>query len=200
MRLAAARMNLPNRLTAARFVLTLVFVATLSSEWRFARTVGLVIFIAAGITDYLDGSIARRRGLVTDFGKLMDPLADKIMMASAFILLVPLDAFPAWVAIVIISREFAITGLRLLAASKGVVLPAERIGKHKTVWQIVTVCFFLLLLSIKEFATAGFGHSGMWWAVAWRFGGGALIALALVLTLYSGVGYLWKNRALISAS
>ena len=193
-------MNLPNRLTAARFVLTFIFVATLSAEWRFARTAGLIIFILAGITDYLDGAIARRRNLVTDFGKLMDPLADKIMMASAFILLVPLDAFPAWVAIVIISREFAITGLRLLAASKGVVLPSERMGKHKTVWQIVTVCFFLLLLSIKEFATAEMIQSGTWWSHAWRFGGGVLIALALVLTLYSGVGYLWKNRALISAS
>ena len=193
-------MNLPNRLTAARFVLTFIFVATLSAEWRFARTSGLIIFILAGITDYLDGAIARSRNLVTDFGKLMDPLADKIMMASAFILLVPLEAFPAWVAIVIISREFAITGLRLLAASKGVVLPSERMGKHKTLWQIVTVCFFLLLLSIKEFTTAGIGHSGMWWSMAWKFGGGALIALALILTLYSGVGYLWKNRALISAS
>ena len=193
-------MNLPNRLTTARFVLTTLFVAVLSTEWRFARTTGLIIFIAAGITDYLDGAIARKRNLVSDFGKLMDPLADKIMMAAAFILLVPLDAFPAWVAIVIISREFAITGLRLLAASKGIVLPSERMGKHKTVWQIVTVCFFLLLLSIKEFATAGIGHSGMWWTIAWRFGGGALITLALVLTLYSGIGYLWKNRALISVS
>ncbi len=193
-------MNLPNRLTSARFVLTFVFVAILSTEWRFARTFGLVIFIIAGITDYLDGSIARKRNLVTDFGKLMDPLADKIMMASAFILLVPLDAFPAWVAIVIISREFAITGLRLLAANKGIVLPSERMGKHKTVWQIVTVCFFLLLLSIKEFTTAGFGHSGLWWGVAWKAGGGFLIALSLALTLYSGVGYLWKNRALISGS
>ncbi len=193
-------MNLPNRLTAARFILTGVFVATLSMEWRFARTTGLVIFIAAGITDYLDGAIARKRNLVTDFGKLMDPLADKIMMAAAFILLVPLDAFPAWVAIVIISREFAITGLRLLAANKGIVLPSERMGKHKTLWQIVTVCFFLLLLSIKEFATAGLGHSGLWWTFAWRIGGGILIGLALILTLYSGVGYLWKNRALISSS
>ena len=192
-------MNLPNRLTASRFVLTGVFTGLLSSEWRFARTAGLIVFIAAGITDYFDGAIARKRNLVTDFGKLMDPLADKIMMASAFILLVPLDAFPAWVAIVIISREFAITGLRLLAANKGIVLPSERMGKHKTAWQIATVCFFLLLLAIKEFTNAGFGHSGLWWGIAWRLGGGALITLALVLTLYSGVGYLWKNRALISS-
>ena len=193
-------MNLPNRLTAARFLLTGLFVATLSMEWRYARTSGLLIFIIAGITDYLDGSIARKQNLVTDFGKLMDPLADKIMMAAAFILLVPLNAFPAWVAIVIISREFAITGLRLLAANKGIVLPSERMGKHKTVWQIVTVCFFLLLLSIKEFTAIGVGGDNGWWDQAWKIGGGILIALALILTLYSGVGYLWKNRALISAS
>lgn len=193
-------MNLPNQLTVARFFLTLVFVGALTSEWRFAHSVGLVIFILAGLTDYLDGSIARRRNLVTDFGRLMDPLADKIMMAAAFILLVAVEprAFPAWVAIVIISREFAITGLRLLAASKGVILPSERMGKHKTVWQIVTVCFFLLLLALKELATAGYGTSGMWWWVAWNIGGKVLITLVLALTIYSGVGYLWKNRALIS--
>ena len=193
-------MNLPNRLTAARFILTFVFVATLSMEWRFARTTGLVIFIIAGITDYFDGAIARKRNLVTDFGKLMDPLADKIMMAAAFILLVPLEAFPAWVAIVIISREFAITGLRLLAANKGIVLPSERMGKHKTLWQIVTVCFFLLLLSIKEFASVGLVREDTWWSRAWHLGGGFLIGLALILTLYSGVGYLWKNRDLFSAA
>jgi CDP-diacylglycerol--glycerol-3-phosphate 3-phosphatidyltransferase len=191
-------MNLPNRLTAARFVLTVLFVVSLSSQWRYAHTVGFLLFVLAGLTDYLDGSIARKRKLVTDFGKLMDPMADKIPDASAFILLVPLGAFPAWVAIVIISREFAITGLRLLAASKGVVLPSERMGKHKTVWQIVTICFFLLLLSLKELATAGIGASGLWWWTAWKFGGGFLIALALVLTLYSGIGYIWKNRALIA--
>jgi CDP-diacylglycerol--glycerol-3-phosphate 3-phosphatidyltransferase len=190
-------MNLPNRLTAARFILTALFVAALSSQWRYAHTTGLIVFILAGVTDYLDGLIARKRKLVTDFGQLMDPMADKIMMASAFILLVPLGAFPAWVAIVIISREFAITGLRLLAASKGVVLPAERMGKHKTLWQIVTVCFFLLLLSLKELATVGIGKSGAWWWIAWNLGGGALIACALLLTLYSGIGYIWKNRALI---
>ena len=121
-------MNLPNQLTVARFFLTIVFVAALSFEWAWHFTVGLVVFIAAGITDYFDGAIARRRNLVTDFGKLMDPLADKIMIAAAFICLVPLHAIPAWAAVVIISREFLITGLRLLAAGKGVVLSSERLG------------------------------------------------------------------------
>ena len=193
-------MNLPNQLTCARFVLTIIFVVILSTRWHFANTTGLVLFILAGITDYLDGAIARARGLITDFGKLMDPLADKIMMASAFILLVPEGAFPAWVAVAIISREFAITGLRLLAANKGVVLPSESLGKHKTVWQIVAVVFYLLLLTLAELERAGLitASSIIWWNYVWFWGGRALIAIVLVLTLYSGVGYLWKNRSLIS--
>jgi CDP-diacylglycerol--glycerol-3-phosphate 3-phosphatidyltransferase len=193
------RMNLPNQLTCARLVLTVVFVAVMSSEWRFANTAALLLFIVAGITDYLDGAIARRCNLITDFGKLMDPLADKIMMAAAFILLVPEHAFPAWVAVLIISREFAITGLRLLAASKGVVLPAEKLGKHKTVWQIVAVVFYLLLLSLAELERAGLLPAVLLtpWDIVWRYAGGVLIALVLILTLYSGLGYLWKNRALI---
>ena len=188
-----SRMNLPNQLTVARFGLTLLFAASLASAWRYANTAGLVLFVAAGVTDYLDGEIARRRNLVSDFGKLMDPLADKVMMAAAFILLVPEGAFPAWVAVVIVSREFAITGLRLLAAHKGVVLPAEKLGKHKMVWQIVAVVFFLLLLSAREIFWVG-----PWWRDAWKFGGPVVMTAAVGLTLYSGVGYLWKNRALIA--
>ena len=194
-------MNLPNQLTVARFFLTIVFVAALSSEWRFGYTVGLVVFIAAGVTDYFDGAIARQRNLVTDFGKLMDPLADKIMIAAAFICLVPLHAFPAWAAIVIISREFLITGLRLLAANKGVVLPSERLGKHKTAWQIVTVIYFLLLLGLAEWEGAGLIPPA-WltlWPQAWLYGH-ALVGLTLALTLYSGFGYLWKHRALIASA
>ncbi|HET6407269.1 MAG TPA: CDP-diacylglycerol--glycerol-3-phosphate 3-phosphatidyltransferase [Chthoniobacteraceae bacterium] len=193
-------MNLPNQLTCARFVLTIIFVAILSSRWQFANATGLVLFILAGITDYLDGAIARSRGLITDFGKLMDPLADKIMMASAFILLVPEGAFPAWVAVAIISREFAITGLRLLVANKGVVLPSEALGKHKTVWQIIAVAFYLVLLALKEIERVGWitASSIAWWGFAWFWVGPVLTVIVLILTLYSGVGYLWKNRSLIS--
>jgi CDP-diacylglycerol--glycerol-3-phosphate 3-phosphatidyltransferase len=127
----------------------------------------------------------------------MDPLADKILMAAAYILLVPEYAFPAWVAVAIIAREFAITGLRLLAASKGVVLPAEQLGKHKTAWQIVCVVFFLLLLSLAELERAGI-LTGLvyWWGYAWIYAGRALIATVLILTLYSGVRYLWNHRDL----
>ena len=207
-------MNLPNRLTLGRLFLTAGFVASMTLAWRWESpggagwaprwswawgyTAGLGFFVAASITDYFDGAIARRRNLVTPFGTLMDPLADKVLMAAAFICLIPEHAIPAWAAIVIISREFLITGLRLLAAHQGVVLPAEKMGKHKTGWQMTTVIYFLLLLALWEFERAGMLHGLHWWAHAWRYGGGALIALAVGLTLYSGGGYLWKNRGLLA--
>jgi CDP-diacylglycerol--glycerol-3-phosphate 3-phosphatidyltransferase len=193
-------MNLPNQLTVARFFLTVLFVVAMSSNLPFAHSAGLLLFVLAGVTDYLDGEIARRRNLETDFGKLMDPLADKIMMAAAFICLIPLGAFPPWVAIVIISREFLITGLRLLAASKGTVLPAEKLGKHKTVWQIVTVIYFLVLLAAAEFVSREAPALANAWALLWKLGSIALVAVTLVLTIYSGLGYLWKNRGLISTA
>jgi CDP-diacylglycerol---glycerol-3-phosphate 3-phosphatidyltransferase len=185
-------MNLPNQLTVARFFLTGLFVLLLSIQLAFGSTWALVIFIIASITDYLDGAIARRRNLMTDFGALMDPLVDKILMAAAFILLVERGAFPAWVAIIIISREFLITGLRLLAASKGVVLPAEKLGKHKTIWQIVMVLYFLLLLSLAEII-------GTPWNDAWIYGGPILITIVLILTVYSALGYFGRNWKLITS-
>jgi CDP-diacylglycerol--glycerol-3-phosphate 3-phosphatidyltransferase len=196
-------MNLPNQLTVARFFLTLLFVAMLSVTWRYANTAALALFVLAGLTDYADGEIARRYKLETNFGRLMDPLVDKIMLAAAFICLVPDGALPAWAAVIIISREFLITGLRLLAASQGIVLGADKAGKHKTAWQMVTVIYFLVLLSFREVAWAAGAPTalsgiGYWYGIAWNWGGKALIALALLLTLYSGCQYLWKNRNLIS--
>ena len=206
-------MNLPNKLTISRLVMTAVFVGCMAAGeeydvlkspgrphgWNFAYTAALLLFIAAAITDYLDGSIARKRGLETAFGKLMDPLADKVLMAAGFICLIPLKAIPAWVVICIISREFLITGLRLVAASKGQILPSEKLGKHKTVWQIITVGYFLLLLSLSEFARAGLPlHAEEWWWYAWRWFGWTLLAVALVLTLYSGLGYLARHRKLLA--
>ena len=187
-------MNLPNQLTVARLFLTPLFVVALSLPWRLGYTAGLALFLIATLTDYADGAIARRYGLESDFGRLMDPLVDKIMIAAAFICLVQDRALPAWVAVVIISREFLITGLRMLAASKGVVLAAERSGKHKTAWQMITVIFLLLVRSVEEWAGS---RTEAWWHSVSNVGSAALIALALALTLYSGLGYLWKNRSLI---
>jgi CDP-diacylglycerol--glycerol-3-phosphate 3-phosphatidyltransferase len=126
----------------------------------------------------------------------MDPLVDKIMMAAAFISLVPLKAVPAWAATAVVARDFLITGLRLMASTKGRVLPAERLGKHKTSWQIITVVFFLFLLSVLELRYAD-RQSG-WWMRAWHDGGPVLIWITVALTLFSGLGFTWKNRELIA--
>ena len=188
-------MNWANRLTLGRLALTILFVLALNSVWSYGRSVALVLFVLAGISDYFDGEIARRYGTVTKFGKLMDPLVDKVMMAAAFICLVPPGAVPAWVATIVVARDFLITGLRLLASSEGTILPAEKLGKHKTSWQITTVVFFLLLLSTRELHP-GIQESG-WWQIAWRDGGNVLLWITIGLTIYSGLGYLWRHRALI---
>ena len=122
-------MNWANRLTLGRLALTILFVLALNSVWTYGRTVALVLFILAGISDYFDGEIARRYRTVTKFGKLMDPLVDKVMMAAAFICLVPLGAVPAWVATIVVARDFLITGLRLLASSEGAILPGGEARK-----------------------------------------------------------------------
>ncbi|CAN5210150.1 CDP-diacylglycerol--glycerol-3-phosphate 3-phosphatidyltransferase [soil metagenome] len=189
-------MNWANRLTLSRLGLTILFVLALNSEWEFGRTTALILFIIAGVTDFFDGEIARRYCSVTNFGKLMDPLVDKIMIAAAFISLVPLKAIPAWVATVVVARDFLITGLRLVASSKGQVLPAERLGKHKTSWQIVTVIFFLVLLAAIELRYAAI--ETVWWLRAWEIGGPALVWITVLLTLYSGLGYAWRHRAVLA--
>jgi CDP-diacylglycerol---glycerol-3-phosphate 3-phosphatidyltransferase len=189
-------MNWANRITLSRLGLTVVFVVALNSSWQYARTTALVIFLIAGLTDFVDGEIARRYGVVTNFGKLMDPLVDKIMMAAAFISLVPLKAVPAWAATTVVARDFLITGLRLMATAKGQILPAERLGKQKTSWQIITIIFFLTLLSLAELRHAN--EKSTWWFRAWTEAGPVLVWITVALTIYSAVGFTWRNRELIS--
>src|SRR5881409_2416578 len=148
-------MNLPNKLTISRFILTIAFLAVMFSELPFHETIALVLFVAGGITDFLDGQIARRQRLITNFGILMDPLADKIMVCSAFIAFVGLTWIPAWMAVVVVARELAITGLRLLAASKNVVLAAEGYGKHKTISQIIAIIATLVKDSYVQWGPLG---------------------------------------------
>ena len=189
-------MNLPNMLTLLRLGLTALLVVSLSAQYPAHSAIALLVFLVASLTDYLDGVIARKWNLITDFGKLMDPLADKVLTASAFICLIPYEALPAWVVIIIISREFLITGLRLLASSKGVILPAEKLGKHKTAWQMITIVFFLALLALRDL---GLEDSPIVDSL-WTYGGAFLVTVTVALTLFSGFAYLWKNRALLSAS
>jgi CDP-diacylglycerol--glycerol-3-phosphate 3-phosphatidyltransferase len=189
-------MNWANRLTLSRLALTVLFVLALNSSWEYARTSALFIFLIAGITDFIDGEVARRYGVITNFGKLMDPLVDKIMMAAAFISLVPLRAVPAWAATTVVARDFLITGLRLMASAKGRVLPADRLGKQKTSWQIITIIFFLALLAASELRYAD--ESSIWWLRARDEAGPVLVWITVALTVYSGLGFTWRHRELIA--
>lgn len=193
-------MNLPNQLTVSRFALTGLFLAAMFSRSAINDTLALFLFGLAGLTDFLDGRLARSRKLITNFGILMDPLADKILICSAFIALVergPAKEWPnirveAWMVVVIVARELAITGLRLLAASKNVVLAAERYGKHKTISQITAITSLLILEAYGEWGS--WAHALLMPWVPWV----AKIALWLtvILTLTSGLVYLWRNRDL----
>src|SRR4026209_1439746 len=150
-------MNLPNKLTLSRFVLTVGFMVVMFTPFPFHITVALLLFSAAGISDFLDGQIARRRKLITNFGILMDPLADKIMVCSAFIEFLDVKWIPSWMVVIIVARELAITGLRLLAASKNLVLAAEGFGKHKTISPIVAIIAVLVEHCYKDWG--GFGEA-----------------------------------------
>lgn len=191
-------MNLPNKLTISRFVLTAAFLAVMFSQIRFRETFALALFSAASLTDYFDGKIARRDKLITNFGILMDPLADKILVCSAFIAFVGLGWIQAWMVVIIVARELAITGLRLLAASKNLVLAAEGFGKHKTISQIVAIIAILVFYSYKEWgpvgpAIFGFDLFGMPWIVWFK---PLSVWVSVALTGISGALYLWRNRQL----
>jgi len=191
-------MNLPNQLTVARLVLSFVFVALLSIEGvAHFRTAALFAFVIAAITDFLDGHLARKHGLITNFGKLMDPLADKVLMCAGFVLLTRLELIPAWMVIAILTREFLVTGLRLLATAEGVVLAAENLGKYKTIIQIVTIIYFLVYLAAKDPLLEGLQPLFNAFYLGPEYLGLVLIWLSLILTIWSGWSYMWKNRRLL---
>lgn len=191
-------MNLPNKLTVSRLALTLAFLLAIFSRTPPGNALALVIFIGASLTDLLDGRIARQRRQITNFGILMDPLADKVLICSAFIAFVDRGLMPGWMVVVIVARELAITGLRLLAASQNVVLAAEGFGKHKTVSQIVAIIAILVVLGYRDWGAVGpavFGWSllGRPWVELFTE---AAKWVAVALTALSGGLYLWRNRRL----
>jgi CDP-diacylglycerol--glycerol-3-phosphate 3-phosphatidyltransferase len=185
-------MNLPNKLTVARFILTGIFLVLFFNPFKYGDSIALVVFIAASLTDFFDGKIARRDNLITNFGILMDPLADKILICSAFIAFVGRDLMPAWMVVIIVGRELAITGLRLLAAAKNLVIAAEKYGKHKTISQIVATISVLVLVSYPEWGSWTDPVLTSWVPVFTR----VALWISVILTASSGGLYLWRNRAL----
>ena len=162
--------NIPNALTVLRILAIPVLVVALVDETPNGDTIAAIVFALAALTDGLDGYIARRRSQVTTFGKLMDPLADKLLIVAALISLVSLDRIAAWVAMVIIARELAVTGLRGLAADRGVVISASRLGKLKTLLQVVAIFALILLDPIPVWADV-------------------LLYVAVAVTVISGADY-----------
>ena len=174
-------MNLPNNLTVLRVVLIPFFVVFMLVDilGAYDKWIALAIFVVASLTDLLDGKIARKYNLVTNFGKFMDPLADKMLVCSALICLTALDKLPAWITIVIICRDFVISGFRLVAADNGVVIAASYWGKYKTTFQMIMVCLLIADLAPLALVTT---------IVTW---------IAVILTIVSLVDYLVKNRSVL---
>lgn len=176
-------MNLPNKLTVIRVLLIPFFVFFLlfdGGSVYSCRMTALVIFCIASLTDYLDGSIARKYNLITNFGKFMDPLADKLLVCSALICMVELRQLPAWIAIIIIAREFIISGFRLVAADSGIVIAASYWGKLKTVSQMLTIILLILNIGSLTLITR------------------AMIAVMTVLTIISLLDYIIKNHKILT--
>ena len=176
-------MNLPNKLTVLRVILIPFFVAAVlfdEGDSQIFRYLAASIFIVASLTDMLDGKIARKYNLVTNFGKFMDPLADKLLVCAALICLVELEQLPAWMVIVIVSREFIISGFRLVAAEQGIVIAASYWGKFKTTFQMIAIILMIVDLRVLNPAT---------WLCTW---------IAVILTVVSLVDYIQKNHKVLT--
>lgn len=190
--------NLPNKLTLLRIGLVPVFLALLSVDNIYSHSLALITFIAAAITDYYDGKIARERGLETDFGRLMDPLADKILISAAFIYFVgSYPNIPAWIVTIIIAREFAVSGVRMLAASRGKIVAADKVGKLKTISQLTVVIAILNVLVYHKLSQK-LPVISYWDAIKdWtQLGIHVLVLITLIMTVVSGYNYLHANRRL----
>ena len=189
-------MNLPNKITVSRICMIPVFIIIMMLDWGvwvingvelpIAHFVGALIFIIASTTDWVDGYYARKHNLVTNLGKFLDPLADKLLVSAALIVLVDLDAAPAWIVILIISREFAVTGLRLILAGGGEVVAANQLGKIKTWTQIIAISALLLHNLPFEWISFPFADLALY--------------VALFFTLWSGWDYFAKNKHAFSNS
>ena len=175
----------------------MVFVAILALPLPHKFSIGLVLFSIASFTDFLDGYYARKYQLVTTFGKLMDPLADKILMCSAFVVLCEEHLVAAWVVVIILAREFLVTGIRLVATSQGLVLAADKLGKLKTIFQISTIVYFLLYLASAEPTFAFLAPLLRLKLLSPEILGMILIGLSLATTLVSGINYLMGNKQLL---
>lgn len=179
-------MNLPNKLTLLRVCMIPLFMIFALIENTPCQLIAVLVFLAASLTDYLDGYIARKCNLVTDFGKFMDPIADKLLVMSAMVILVSQNRMPAWVCVVMLAREFIISGFRLVAAGKGTVIAAGMTGKIKTVTQMIAIVMLFL------FSNAS-GGSGFFYFIS-----NLVLYVSAIMSIVSCVEYVWNNREVIA--
>ena len=195
-------MNLPNKLTLSRIILTPFFVVAMLIDFPFHYLVALAIFGIASVTDMLDGKIARKQNLVTNFGKFSDPLADKILVLSTLVCFVQLGLCSSIIVIIVLFREFAVSSIRLLAATEGKVVAANIWGKVKTVTQIIAIILIFLLQFIIELMNMNFipvGSSAVdMFAFVFNIIGNVALWISTIICLISGVIYIWDNRKFIS--
>lgn len=173
-------MNIPNKLTLLRIILVPIFVVLMLTRIPYGSSLAAVIFVIAALTDSLDGYLARKWKQVTKLGAILDPLADKLLITAALISLVELGRIPGWIAIVIIGREFAVTGLRIVKAEEGKIISSSKMGKLKTISQIIAVLVIMLQNLFFPLASVNLGHWAMY--------------IALVITIVSGIEYFYKNK------
>lgn len=198
-------MNLPNKITIARILLVPVMMIipylgiTASLPWGLpiANLIILAIFLVASFTDYLDGHIARKRNIVTNFGKFLDPIADKLLVLAALVMLVEADIIPSWIPIVIAAREFMVSAIRMLVATEGKVIAASKLGKIKTVTQMVGISLaFLDTNSFMSFVNGGLTSYELILNVLMSIG----MILAVIATIWSGVDYFMKSKDVVLKS
>ena len=189
-------MNLPNKLTLSRIALTVIFMFFLFAHGVIYKVLALLTFAVAAFTDFLDGHIAKKRGLISNFGRFMDPIADKVLTLAAFLAFVEMELVPAWMVMIIIFREFIITGLRLIALQNNRFIEATFAGKHKTVSQVSTIFVILIFLLFREF-----GYSLEFWTPCFQEGFEMaifyLMLIAVLLTVISGVSFFMRNKNVI---
>ncbi|MDD3087578.1 MAG: CDP-diacylglycerol--glycerol-3-phosphate 3-phosphatidyltransferase [Candidatus Omnitrophica bacterium] len=190
-------MNLANKLTMLRALLTFVFLFVFSIQGLLPKILALVIFIVAALSDLFDGMIAKKNNMVTDFGRLMDPIADKILVLAAFAAFLGMQLIEAWMFVIIVSREILITSLRLFALNKGKILSAVRAGKHKTFSQMAVIFYILGFIVVKE-SVKSYSVWNPVWEDFFRNSINILMLFTVGLTLYSGISYLWENRKIIT--
>ncbi|MBU1045141.1 MAG: CDP-diacylglycerol--glycerol-3-phosphate 3-phosphatidyltransferase [Candidatus Omnitrophica bacterium] len=187
-------MNLPNKLTVIRIILSFVFMFFIFSHGLLAKSLAFAAFLIASITDFFDGYIARKYNLITDLGKLLDPIADKVLVLAAFSAFVHMRIIPAWMLVIIVFRELLITGTRLILARKGKVIAASAWGKYKTVGQMISIFIILGFIVLKEAGTNKYDF----WSQAWQISSINIINIVMYitigLTILSGASYFMRNK------